>query len=66
MTEHNSWEQRQRPADSLLMPAIGLHKAAESASKSEWFGECIKLAYKVLIVPIPEWKVCFQIIPLDN
>lgn len=66
MTEHNSWEQRQRPADSLLMPAVGLHKAAESASKSEWFGECIKLAYKVLIVPILEWKVCFQMIPLDN
>lgn len=67
MTEHNSGEQRERPADSLLMPAIGLHRAEETASKSEWFGECIKLAYKGLIVPILEWKVCFQIFfPLDN
>lgn len=57
--EHNRWEQRERTADSLLMPTIGWHRAAETASKSEGFGGCIKMAYKVLIVPILEWKVCF-------
>lgn len=50
----------------LLMPAIGRHRAAETASKSQWFGERIKLAYKVLILPILEWKVCFQTLSLDN
>lgn len=55
--EHNHWEQR--TVDSLLMPTIGWHRAAGTASKSEWFGGCIKMAYKVLNVPILEWKVCF-------
>lgn len=58
--------QQLRTKRGLLMPAIGQHRAAETASKSQWFGEHIKLAYKVLIVPILEWKVCLQLLPSDN